>query len=81
MSTSPLHAYRLVVEYPEGVNDTNPPATWGRSQIADDEYDTFQWPRVHPYLSRSGAKKRADLLRSYGCTVTIEKSDPITWPA
>lgn len=75
-----MHAYRLVVEYPEGVNATNPPPAWESSQIEIDEWDEFRWPRVHPYLSRSGAAKRADLLRSYGCTVTIEKSDPITWP-
>lgn len=35
-------------------------------------------PRV--YMSRSGAKKRADLLEKWGCTVTIERSHEVTWP-
>lgn len=72
-----LYAYRLHVTYPEGVDWRNPPEAWERDY--GDPNTSFDWPRVHPYLSRSGAKARADLLTKYGCTVTIERSDPITW--
>lgn len=74
-----LYAYRLHVTYPEGVDYMNPPEGWGARRIAGDEWEYFAWPRVRPYLSRSGAKKRADLLTSYGCVVTIERSLPIAW--
>ncbi|SKI83571.1 gp49 [Mycobacteroides abscessus subsp. massiliense] len=43
--------------------------------------DEFVWPVTHhTYGSRSTAKKRADLLESYGATVVIERSSRITWP-
>lgn len=87
MTERKQYAYRLVVTYPEGVGWANPPQAW-KGDLDDDlaynsdpEADNgFHWPRVRPYLSRSGAKARADLLVRYGCTVTIERSDPITWP-
>lgn len=72
-----VYVYRLDVTYPEGVNWLNPPAAWEPGD--DPEGSGFQWPRVHPYLSRSGAKSRADLLVRYGCEVTIERSNPVTW--
>lgn len=75
----PLFAYRLRVQYPEGVNHMHPPEAWKSRQTAEDEWETFQWPRVRSYISYSGAKRRADLLTSYGCVVTIERSLPITW--
>ncbi len=73
----PLYAYRLIVEYPEGVDYMNPPELWER----DDDPDSpgFSWPRDRRYLSLSGAKKRADLLRRYGCVVGIQRSERIEW--
>jgi hypothetical protein len=73
----PLYAYRLVVEYPEGVDWSNPPELWERDP--DPEAPGFQWPQARRYLSYSGARKRADLLRRYGCVVGIQRSEPITW--
>lgn len=32
-------------------------------------------------MSRSTAKKRADLLSSYGATAHVERSNRIVWPA
>jgi hypothetical protein len=73
----PLYAYRLIVEYPPGVDYMNPPELWER----DDDPDSpgFAWPRDRRYLSLSGAKKRADLLRRYGCVVGIQRSERIEW--
>lgn len=77
----PLYAYRLVVEYPDGVDWMNPPELWHqeRAEGEHDGEDGFQWPNARRYLSYSGAKKRADLLRRYGCVVGIQRSEPIEW--
>lgn len=41
----------------------------------------FVWPVTNKtYHSKTPAKKRADLLESYGATVSIERSAPVTWP-
>lgn len=41
----------------------------------------FVWPvTTAVYGSRSTAKKRADLLQSYGAATVIERSSRITWP-
>ena len=74
----PLYAYRLEVEYPPGVGWSNPPELW---EDEDDSPDSrgFQWPQTRRYLSYSGAKKRADLLRRYGCVVGIQRSERIEW--
>lgn len=41
----------------------------------------FVWPVTNKtYHSRSTAKKRADLLKSYGASVVIERSNLIEWP-
>lgn len=37
-------------------------------------------PARRHFMSRSGAEDRARLLRSWGATVTIERSEPVTWP-
>lgn len=77
----PLYAYRLVVEYPDGIDWTNPPKLWqeDRDEGGIDPDLTFSWPARRHYLSMSGARKRADLLRRYGCVVGIQRSDRITW--
>ena len=71
----PLYAYRLLVEYPD---ITEPPKCW-EEMYMDEPNAVFQWPRVKTYLSLTGVRKRADMLRRYGCVVTIERSEPITW--
>lgn len=41
----------------------------------------FIWPSTkNIYRSRSTAKKRTQLLESFGATVAIERSSKITWP-
>ena len=41
----------------------------------------FVWPVTNKvYGSRATAKKRADLLESYGATAVVERSSRITWP-
>jgi hypothetical protein len=41
----------------------------------------FVWPSTKKlYRSRSTANKRANLLRSFGATVVIERSNKIVWP-
>ena len=41
----------------------------------------FVWPVTNKvYGTRSTAKKRADLLESYGATTVIEQSSRIAWP-
>lgn len=71
----PLYAYRLIVEYPEG---EAPPQLW-LDEYGDEPLASFQWPQARRYLSYSGAKKRADLLRRYGCVVGIQRSERIEW--
>lgn len=74
-----------MVEYPEGVGYANPPKLWREEQAEmpyngdPDAYDEFRWPQARRYLSYSGARKRADLLRRYGCVVGIQRSEPIIW--
>lgn len=41
----------------------------------------FVWPVTNKvYMSRTTAKKRAELLISYGATAIVERSSRITWP-
>ncbi|AJA43347.1 hypothetical protein VC60_gp46 [Mycobacterium phage Sbash] len=41
----------------------------------------FVWPVTNKvYGSQSTAKKRADLLESYGATVVVERSSRVVWP-
>jgi hypothetical protein len=41
----------------------------------------FVWPVTNKvYGSQSTAKKRADLLQSFGATAVVERSSRITWP-
>ncbi len=75
------YVYRLVITYPEGIDWRNPPENWVEEFIPPDDSTTFQWPRERKYLSERGAAIRAMTLRSYGCTVTVERSNPVTWPS
>lgn len=43
--------------------------------------DEFVWPVTNKvYGSHSTAKKRADLIESFGATAVVERSSRITWP-
>ncbi len=43
--------------------------------------EEFVWPVTNKvYRSRSTAKKRADLLESFGATAVVERSSRIVWP-
>lgn len=83
-----VFVYRLAVEYPPGslVLGWAPagwePATGGYDPVSGEPYDEdeFRWPQVRPYLSASGAKRRAELLRKFGAEVTIRRSLPVEWP-
>lgn len=81
MSDQRTYVYRLHVEYPEGVDADNPPEAWDPGPWNPDPEadDSFHWPQVTQYLSRSGAKRRADLLVKYGCKVGIERSKLVEW--
>jgi len=79
-----VFVYRLDITYPEGSTEWGwePEGEWwkelsGGQGPGPDE--TFSWPQEHLYLSRSGASKRADLLRKWGATVRVEKSRPVEW--
>jgi hypothetical protein len=78
-----VFVYRLLVEYPEGVDWQNPPDAWTPDTFYDSdgtpEETTFSWPRERCYLSRGAAEKRANLLRSYGCTVRMLRAEAGPW--
>lgn len=78
--------YRLAVTYPEGSREPGwQPPGWESydpsSPLHDTEWQDFRWPRERKYLSKPGAEHGASVFRRYGATVTIERSDPVTWPA
>lgn len=76
------YVYRLFVKYPEGVDWRNPPEAWTPyGDGLDGPEETFSWPQDRVFLSRRAADRRADRLRSYGCLVALERSEPVTWPA
>lgn len=78
------YAYRLDVTYPEGSNERGwEPKDWdgwADEGASRDPSIYFQWPSVKTYLSQSAAKRRADLLRKYGASIEIVRSEPIVWP-
>lgn len=88
-----VHVYRLAVTLPEG--STVPgwePENWEEWCEAHDlwinEYDTgasvtppFKWRMRRNFLSKSAADRHAEWLREFGATVTVEKSNPVTWPS
>ncbi len=80
------YVYRLIVTYPPNSRDGSwePPGYDGYDQL--DEFGTgewrpFSWPANRLCLSATTAKRRADLFRKYGATVTVERSGPVTWGA
>lgn len=80
------YAYRLHVVYPELSDPWSGPDTDAARQwlaaISDPNGDqAWRWPAVKTYLSLTTANRKAALLRSLGCTVTVKRSNPITWEA
>jgi hypothetical protein len=82
--------YRLAVTYPPGSLEWG----WEPPGWEPDEYritsgtdagawdsEAFRWPANRLCLSMGTAKRRAAIFRKYGAEVTIEPSDPVTWPA
>lgn len=80
-----VRVYRLDITYPEGSQELGwEPPGWtvtGPNGYFDEDDPEFRWPAEHLFLSRSGANKRAALLRGYGATVTLVPSLPLEWPA
>jgi hypothetical protein len=88
-----VRVHRLIVAYPEGSHDEHgqpvrgwEPPGWNPDLRREEDSGAlaevpFAWPKARLYLSASGAGKRAILLRSFGATVNIEASNPVTWGA
>ncbi|MGH3644367.1 MAG: hypothetical protein ACRDUX_35715, partial [Mycobacterium sp.] len=80
----------LELNYP----DTSQPAAWvpvphwappgwqpDEDYVRRNRTSEFRWPSTNRYYrSRSGARRRARLIESFGATVTIEQSRAIVWP-
>jgi hypothetical protein len=94
MATRTLRIYRLDVGSPVGALDDRgwfnrdfKPLGWEpescHSVLPDCDCDactdSFTWPKVRNFLSRSSAERRAALLRSYGAQATVVPSQPVQW--
>lgn len=80
--TRPSYVWRLDVEYPptEPWPRAGVPGNAASYEFAEQNDGHFWWPRHTRCLSERTANKRAELLRKYGATVTVVRSNPITWP-
>lgn len=84
MGERKVFVYRLVVTYPEGSREPGwrPPDWDGWSEWDEQRPDGstgFQWPGVRLYLSKGRADARAEMLRKFGSTVTVLRSNPVEW--
>jgi hypothetical protein len=77
------YVYRLIVTYPEGSKDPGwePPGWTITGPNGYKDSGEFRWPRQRCYLSLSGARNARSIFEAYGARVTIERSEPVTWPA
>jgi hypothetical protein len=80
------YAYRLLVTYPELDDpwvgpDTDAARAWLAATNDPNGDQVWRWPAVKTYLSSTAANRKANLLRSLGCSVIVERSNPITWGA
>jgi hypothetical protein len=84
--------YRLVVTKPEGSEEPGwapegweeiceARGWWDPSAYGENDPPPFGWPKRRLYLSAASAEYRAGLMRDYGATVVVERSDAVTWPA
>lgn len=78
----PRYVWRLEVTYPpiEPWPNSGVPGNAASYEFAAENDGYFWFPRHTRYLSERTANKRAELLRKYGATVKVVKSNPITWP-
>jgi hypothetical protein len=78
-----VYVWRLEVTYPAGSREPGwSPPGWVSGWEPDPdvgEVEVFRWPAVHDHLSRSGAETRAELLRRFGATVEVIRSQPVAW--
>jgi hypothetical protein len=79
--------YRLVVEYPPRSREPGwEPPGWepvrilGESESFGEYGEEFRWPANRLCLSAATASRRAQIFRKYGAEVTVERSEPVTWP-
>lgn len=81
MAERKVYLYRLVVTLPaEAAEPGWEPQAWLDDEDNHGPWNDFHWPKKPLYKSASGARKRADLFRSYGAEVTVRRSEPVTWP-
>jgi hypothetical protein len=86
-----LYAYRIVLTLPKGADAPGwEPEDWieiceekgwwsSMDTYGNDEPPPFRWPRRTMYFDGPSAEKRAELLRRYGATVEVERSEPLRW--
>jgi hypothetical protein len=84
-----VHVYRLEVTYPPGSRQPDwRPACWSdpeflrrlsRRARRHHRRAGFRWPAERMFLSASGARQRAGLLRWYGADVEVFRSLPVEW--
>jgi hypothetical protein len=74
----PTFVYRLNVSFPRGTGPGTgwQPGNWEPSYPGQE----FSWPPRRSYVSWTGAQARKRLLESWGATVTVSVSDPVTFP-
>lgn len=77
------HPDWLPADFLEWVPDMDPmhgggprPGSW----LQDAELVVPRVPTRRHWIDRSAAERRANVLRSWGATVTVTPSNPITWP-
>jgi hypothetical protein len=84
-----VFVYRLTVELPEEASDPSwrpPDGTWDDDQEKHPREDEegypipWRWPSRRLFTSKDTADRTAAKLRSWGATVTVERSNPVTWP-
>lgn len=86
-----VYVYRLDITYPEGSREPGwKPALWQDKEFVKTlplkvrammvlRPARFKWPRERMYMSSDAAWARAFFLKSCGASVTILRSQPVTW--
>ena len=77
------YIYRLRVSYPPNALEPGwePPGWTITGPNGYEDYREFNWPQRRNDLTRNGAVVAKRVLEGYGATVTIERSEPVTWPS
>lgn len=81
-SGRPSRLYRLIIEKPAGSDQPGwRPAGWDdNGPFVDPDSGVFRWPVARTFLTRAAAENKANKFRAYGAKVTIQESNPVTWP-